>query len=386
MPTELPFERRAELDWLRVVAILILHLFHCGMFFNSWGWHVKSPELLPVLEPVMTVLHLVRMPLLMLIAGAGTAFCLRKRSIGGFAGERSLRLLLPLVVGMLLVVPPQIYAERVWTGAWQGTFLDWYPSVFQFRPYPNGNLSWHHLWFVVYLYTYCILALPLLRWSRTERGEAFLDRASAWLVKGWRIYLPALSLFLGRYLLLRFDETHGLIDDPKTFVFYLQLFLLGHLFGRRPALLERVRELRWTSLVIGLLLLPITFTEAEGWINAPRVLLIWLFSWTVLLAALGHARQHIRARKPWLVRAQENAYPFYILHQTIIILVAWQSLRFPMGPWSRFGLVILVSFTLTWLGCELIRATPWLRPLFGLKGSPDKPTVPKATLEPVHTT
>src|SRR5690349_9771485 len=111
-PATLP-GRHADMDWLRVVAILLLHLFHTGMMFNSWGWHLKNPETLSVLEPPMEVLHLVRMPLLMLLAGAGTALALRRRGIGAFAWDRTKRLLWPLVFGMLVIVPPQIYIERL---------------------------------------------------------------------------------------------------------------------------------------------------------------------------------------------------------------------------------------------------------------------------------
>jgi hypothetical protein len=315
----------------------------------------------------MQVLHLVRMPLLMLVAGAGTAFALRRRSLGAYAGERTRRLLLPLLVGMFLVVPPQIYAERVWTGAYQGSYWAWFPTVFQFQTYPKGSFSWHHLWFIAYLYVDVLLTLPLVAWLRSLRGERFLDRASAWLSRGGRLYLLALPLGLGRLALLRFPETHDLIHDPKVFVFFLQLFLFGHLFGRSPALLDRMAALRHRSLILAALLLPVVFLETQAY-TGPRVLLVWGFAWSAMLAALGYAKQLVRVRKPWLAYAQEIAYPFYILHQTVILVLAWQSLRIPMGPWLRLPLLFVVSFAATLLGCEIIRRVNWLRPLFGMKG------------------
>src|ERR1051325_11515026 len=96
--------RRPELDWLRVVAIAILHAFHVGMMFNRWDFHLKNPDPLPVLEPPMGFHHAVRMPLLMVIAGIGTAIALERRSIGAFALDRAKRLLVPLVFGMLVIV------------------------------------------------------------------------------------------------------------------------------------------------------------------------------------------------------------------------------------------------------------------------------------------
>ncbi|MBI4912044.1 MAG: acyltransferase [Acidobacteria bacterium] len=371
-------ERYAYIDLVRVVAIILVHVFHTGMFFNTWEWHVKNPDLLPVLEPFMTVLHFVRMPLLMLVAGAGTAFALRRRSLGQYAGERTRRLLLPLLVGMILVVPPQVYAERVFSGAFEGSYLDWFPTVLQFRAYPKGNLSWHHLWFVAYLYADVLLTLPLVAWLGTPRGGRFMEGLSAWLRKGGRLYLLALPLGLGRLALLRFPETHDLIHDPKVVVFFLQLFLFGHLFGRRPELVERMAELRRPSLLLAALFLPAVFVEIPGlaWM---RVLLVWFFAWSAMIGALGFARQHLRSGKPWLAYAQEIAYPFYILHQTVIVVLAWKSLVLPMGPWLRLPLLFAVSFAVTLLGCEVIRRVPWLRPLFGMKyiapPGPDKRTV-----------
>ena len=233
-----------DLDWLRVLAIVVLHLFHTGMMFNTWDWHVKSPVALPVLEPTMEVLHLVRMPLLMLISGAGTAFALRRRTLGAFAKDRTKRLLLPLVFGMFVVVPPQIYVERLFRGQFQGSYAAFYPTVLDFVPYPAGSLSWHHLWFVAYLFIYCLLALPVFAALRTARGERFVARADAWLSRGWNVAWLVVPLLLNRILLRDFPETHALRDDPRTFLHYGLLFSYGHLLARCPGVWTRLVALR----------------------------------------------------------------------------------------------------------------------------------------------
>jgi hypothetical protein len=353
------------MDWLRVVAILLLHLFHTGMMFNSWAWHLKNPEPLSVLEPPMEVLHLVRMPLLMLLAGAGTALAMRRRGIGTFAWDRTRRLLWPLVFGMLVIVPPQIYIERLHRGTFQGSYLEFYPSVFELVPYPAGSLSWHHLWFVAYLFVFCMLALPLFAWLRTERGQALLGRVEAVLARGWGLWLFFLPLALGRILLRHFPATLALVNDPNTLVYYGQLFLAGYLLGRGPHLWELLAARRRVSLALTVSLfalmelpfeLPVPFeqlgTEA--------------FVWSVLLTALGYARAHITVRKPWLAHAQELAYPFYIFHQTVILLVGAALLDPPLGPWPRFALVLTLSFLLTWALCEAVKRVDVLRPCFGL--------------------
>ena len=103
--------RRYDLDWLRFIAIVILLFFHTGMLFNPWGWHIKNNELSEGFRYWMAWLHYWRMPLLLFISGAGTYMALGKRSPAQFAGERFKRLFIPLLFGMFVVVPPQIYYE-----------------------------------------------------------------------------------------------------------------------------------------------------------------------------------------------------------------------------------------------------------------------------------
>jgi hypothetical protein len=138
------------LDWLRVIAIFVLLFFHTGMLFVGWGWHIENAETLTALRLPMDISHRLRMPLLFIIAGAGMWFALKSRNGGGVVRERSMRLLIPIVAGMLLIVPPQIYFERLFRGQWDGGYLQFFfERVLQFQPYPEGNFSWHHLWFIV---------------------------------------------------------------------------------------------------------------------------------------------------------------------------------------------------------------------------------------------
>lgn len=380
-----PSPRHADLDWLRVVAILLLLVFHVGMMFNPWPWHVKNAVQLPQLESPWRLLSALRMPLLMVVAGAGTALALRRRSVGRFAGERARRLLIPLLFGILVLVPPQIYIERIVQGIchptyldpqhlprFQGSFLDFYPQVFAFRPFPQGALSWHHLWFVAYLFAFCLLALPLFAWFARPSGAHFLRRVEARLARGAWIYLLFLPLALVQILLRRFPQTHALIDDPRTVAYFGLLFLYGHLLVRCPALFDRIVALRRWSLGLAVALyLPLA---PEGDFPFPfEHLAVYALVWAGILAALGFARRHIRERRPWLAYAQELAYPFYILHQTVIVLLGYALLEAALGPWTKLGLLLALSFLGTWLGCEAVRRIPWLRPLFGMKPAAAKP-------------
>ena len=376
-------EHRPDLDWLRVVAILLLHVFHTGMMFNTWDWHVKSAQALPALEPVMDVLHHVRMPLLMFISGVGTALALRRRSLKGFAGDRAKRLLGPLVFGIFVVVPPQIYVEQLFRGRFHGDYVAFYPSVFDFVPYPAGSFSWHHLWFVAYLFVFCMLALPLFAVLGTARGQALLTRVEGWLCRGWNVAWLFAPLALNWLVLRHHPETHGLFDDPRTFGHYGWLFLLGHLLGRCPGVWDHLAERRRALLAVSVVLFVVMVPDAE-FSPVPEALGAQAALWLFILTALAWARARIHVRRPWLKHAQELSYPFYILHQTVIVVLGYMLLALPVGPWALFGGVLFVSFGVTWGLTEAVARVPFLRPLFGMKPRAARPVVPR-TMEAGHT-
>jgi peptidoglycan/LPS O-acetylase OafA/YrhL len=375
--------RYPDLDWLRVVCIAILLAYHVGMFFVSWDWHLKSPEPLRVLERPMAVLHVLRMPLLMLLAGTSTAFALGKRSLGGFLLDRTRRLFGPLMFGMLVVVPPQIYVERVWKGQFHGSYLDFWPSVLEGTPYPAGNTSWHHLWFVAYLFAYCLLGLPLLAWLGRPGGRVFLARFERAASRGGALFLLFAPLAAIRIALRNYPETHALFDDPDTFASYAYLFAAGHLLGRCPSLWDRVAVQRRLHLAIFVGLLLVLAPDSELPFPLEHVA-VWAMSWSGILTALGYARAHVHVRRPWLAHAQGLAYPFYIWHQTVILMLAFGLLRWDpgLGPWPRFVLVLGASFVVSWGLCELVARIPLLRPCFGM--APRKPRTAAPAVYPLH--
>src|ERR1700755_1965023 len=106
-PSDVAPMRRVDLDWVRIGAFGLLILYHVGMFYAPWGWHIKSAQPVAALEPLMLVLNPWRLALLFLVSGVATRFMLRKSAAGTLIRARSLRLLIPLVFGMFVVVPPQ---------------------------------------------------------------------------------------------------------------------------------------------------------------------------------------------------------------------------------------------------------------------------------------
>jgi len=159
----LPSGRRIDLDWIRIVAFGLLILYHIGMYYVTWGFHVKSPRASAAIEPLMLLVNPWRLGVLFLVSGAATAFMLDKMRAGSLARMRSWRLLLPLIFGMLVIVPPQSYFEVVekagYTGSYGEFWLRYLAADHGFCD-KDGCLrlpTWNHLWFVAYLWVYTML-------------------------------------------------------------------------------------------------------------------------------------------------------------------------------------------------------------------------------------
>lgn len=376
--------RRSDLDWLRVIAIIILLFYHTGMIYVSWGWHIQSNETSPAFENVMRWLHRWRMPLLFFISGAGTFFALKKRTYSGYAGERVKRLFIPLVFGMFVIVPPQIYLEWLFRGRFSGSYVDFYPNVFGFQPYQDGGtggaFSWHHLWFVAYLFVYSLISIPVFRYLKTESGQRLTDRIERLLQKpGGALWLVSLlwlvDLTLGGFFP---HETHALINDWAYFTKNLVLFWLGYMLVSRPGFAPTMGKQRRVYLVATLICTVILYSgraligpDAIG----KSVLLTTLFSfnglaltWFSVLMSVGYGHQYLNRTHPILPYLNEAVYPFYILHQTVIVIIGYWILKTNLGIYDGFLVVslstLVVCIMVYWF---LIRPFKLTRLLFGVK-------------------
>jgi fucose 4-O-acetylase-like acetyltransferase len=136
--------RRHDLDWLRVFAVFILLFFHSARPFDEWGWHIKNETVSGFITNILQFINIWHMPLFFLLSGSAAWFALSLRPERSFAKERVKRLFIPLIFGMAVIVPPQVYIERLFRGQFDGSYFSFYLEAFN-GSYPEGNLSWHHL-------------------------------------------------------------------------------------------------------------------------------------------------------------------------------------------------------------------------------------------------
>jgi peptidoglycan/LPS O-acetylase OafA/YrhL len=379
-PAPNPDARRFDLDWLRIGAFTLLMLYHVGMYYVPWDWHVKSETPQPGLVPWMFVTQPWRLTLLFLVSGVATAYLFAKLEPGSFLRQRSIRLLVPLVFGMLVIVPPQTYYEVVHKAGYADGYLAFYTRYLGFdRHFCRGDEclivpTWNHLWFVAYLWVYTLVAVALRRAGGLDRAAA---AASRWL-SDWGVILWPLAWFaLARLLLVqRFGSTHALVDDFYNHAIYLPAFLLGVACGRSEALWQAMSAMRWPAAAIALAgygFVAWYFTTFGETVVPPDALrmtqrvLYAAFQWCAIVALVGFARRYITRDGPARRYLTDAIFPVYIVHQTVIIVAAWQLKPLQLAPALEAPLLIVLTAAAGVATYEVARRIAPLRLLFGLR-------------------
>jgi hypothetical protein len=377
------FRRRHDLDWLRILAFGLLIFYHIGVFYESDGWHGASVYQIPELEPFMSLSSPWRLPLLFFISGVAIRFLSDKIGILRFGADRTRRLLPVIVFGMYVVVAPQTYVEVTRTAQFSGSFLEFYRLYAGewAGPWNVHTPTWNHLWYVVYLFVYSLLLvplLPLLRWVADSPALAWLGRQFDRKLLGslLMIALPAVPLLIYRFSLVpAFPVTHALFDDWANHAISLTFLIYGYMIAKNPAAWRGVYRALPLTGVLTLISMVTLLTAYVNWeavqaddslLFAARVLRV-VYSWTMILMLAGLAHRYLNRDGPVRRYFTAAIFPYYILHQSITVVAGQWITGFAIGFWPEFLLLTTITLGGCALGYEVIRRVPPLRPVFGLK-------------------
>ncbi|WP_304517496.1 acyltransferase family protein [Cecembia rubra] len=385
-------QRLFFLDWLRVISIFLVFLHHVFLPFSTHHeWLIKNGETSDLLSAILIFFEQWRLHLLFLVSGAGTYLAFSKRTALGFVGERSKRLLIPLYFGLFFINPPQTYFSNIEEF---NSYLDLYPFVFT-------NRSIHHLWFIKILFVYSIIAIPLILFLKSSYGNNFKKNLYQFFQKPGRLILLAVGASLLTALLkfeISLDKNRFILQYPVTIPFLL-FFITGLLLASEFKSWEIVKK---NINKFTFLLIPLTvsfywfYFQHKNEIITESLygtsLLIWLsiktlMGWMMVFVLIGLACKYLSFQKIWLKKINEGIYPFYIFHQTFIVILAFYITQIP-SPWPlKFALILIGSFGLSVLIYKIfIYPFNITRFFFGMRPNPQSQpnelkTIPKPSLQ-----
>ncbi|WP_414828064.1 acyltransferase family protein [Alteromonas sp. H39] len=378
-------ERFHALDNLRVLAFGVLILYHIGMFYVlDWGWHIKSDTQFGWLQDVMLLTNQWRMSLLFLISAMVLGVLLKRYPQWTVVRERTRRLLIPLLFGMVVIVAPQVFIEGTVNEIFDVSFFQFYGQyvnpVTTWLPEHQsaiGLLTWNHLWFLPYLFCYSIIiaiCYPLLA-RLASAWPASLDKPHFFMT-----LIIGLTMVVWLALRQDYPTTHDLVNDWYSHAKYFLVMLTGFIIVSRPVIWSQLMTHRRVLLIVAMVMYAVIIAyrhDAFGSLsedeqNSPRFLLIVATvvvtnHWCWLGAILGYGKKYLHYRGALTRYLNTAILPYYLLHQTLIVVCAYWLMPLALPVWIEFALIL--SFTA--LGCaagyELVRRVSWLRPCFGLR-------------------
>lgn len=350
------------------------------MMFVDWNWHIESGHNNIFLKSIMLLTSNWRLDILFIVSGVAISFMVTKMSLKYFAWQRVLKLFIPLIFAIIIIVVPQSYYEALQKGVFEGNFWQfWTTQYFSFSidermiaPFPTYN----HMWYVLYLFSYTIMLLPVFSFINSEKGAGFLLLFESWLTKGTKIiWLPMALYFLILMSNGKDKVTAAFYNDWYGHSIFIFALVMGLLFVRMPSIWASFERNRYLSLVAGLLgygalltifltpsdMLPFDGSAAWGYI---AMFVKW--SWIALI--IGFARRYLNFSNKALKYCNQIVYPFFILHQTVIIIIGYYVIDWGLSGISEFLIIMIGTFALCGLLYEaIIRRVDILRLMFGLK-------------------
>jgi|GEM_PF-66403 len=369
-PVAQPQRRLYYLDWLRVFIIGGVFLAHTVLPFTGGNWLIVSGAIIPITGFIAIVGNQFGMPLLFLISGAAVVFAMKRRGNRQFIRERFMRLIVPYVILVFLLSPIQAYYEALDHGWYSGSFIGYLPQFFSLDRFTGFNLQWagrygYHLWFLVFLFFYAVVTVPLFTYLRGPRGPQWFNRFNRWLhVPGFLILVPGIIIGLGTGLLrIPFP---GYQDWADTY-YWGTFFVFGYIIYSDPRLIERTRRawkaaLLWIVITLaGLVLLAFyTLLNLEDLLqltNATMMklgsgyllvnLLIATNSWAFMILFLALGMRFLDFTNKRLDYLGEASMPFYLLHHPAIVIIAFYVTQIAINPWGQLLAIGFSAFLIT---------------------------------------
>ena len=373
--------RRFDLDWMRIIAILVVFVFHSMRFFNLEDWHVKNLTTSPALEGVIQFMGLWMMPFIFAVSGASLYFALGKdnhwKTAGTFIKDKVMRLLVPLIANIFTLCILQVYLDRLTHKQFSGSILDFLPHYFEGIYGIDGNfaLVGMHLWYLAVLFFFCLVLLPLFMLLKSRIGSRILSWVTSAAAFPGGIYILAL-LVVTLWKLIDPDSVLGFDKFNWNVGVYMSFLVFGFMVISSEKLQRSIQTLRWPSLAIAIAMSVWWYTTAGEHDD--------LVCWGWILTFLGFGMRYLNINKPALKYASEAVLPFYILHQTVLLGVGYFVVQWSIPDLLKWAVIAVGSLAIIGGIYEgLVKRSNLLRFLFGMKLMKSAPQAQSQLAQPV---
>lgn len=378
-------ERCYYIDWLRVLGMLVVFLFHSAHFFDSIDWHVKNGQHHIGFDAFTAFCAAWMMPLFFLVSGGGTYFALQRRSGGQYILERLKRLVIPYVMGVFVLIPPQRYVEGLNHSWFGGSYLDYYLRVLKLDYFNYFDWSFNflgrygtHLWFIGLLFVLSLVALPLFLCLKSETGQRFILRLAAISEKWGGIFLFVIPIILIHFIV---HIEFGRDTNWHGFCYHITTFIYGYILWSDKRFERAILKHGKIALTIGILCFSgsmvwyaagdaMTLVESRSYsLRALLFAVLWgLNTWSWLVFFLSMGIKHLNFNNKTLRYCNEAVLPFYVLHQTVILVIGFFVVKWNLNMMLKYPIIAISSMAvILTIYILLIKPINAVRFLFGMR-------------------
>ena len=372
------------LDALRGAMMML------GVVLHSSEFYIASPppqfvglpldrNTSPFFDLVFHFIHSFRMPLFFVLAGFFAALLVEKRGMWGTYKDRAARILAPLLVGAVTLVPLCLVLMLNLMVAVRFDTMRLFPEREQLVVLarelgaigaPVDQLTILHLWFLLYLCNFYLL-MPASRWL-VEASASSAPRIGAFLASPWAF--AAFGLFTAVTLVPYrggqvLEGFLFLTPHVPSLVYYGSFFVLGYFFHRYREVLTAFMRYAPACTALAAILFPVslwlseqeyrTVTEIAGW-HLAAVLAHAFCTWALIYAMTGWVLRLFDFASPWILYISQSAYWVYLSHMVFVGVTAWLLVPFSLPAAVKFAIVFCATTVLCFTSYHYLVQRTWV--------------------------